>query len=305
MLGGAAIIAALLIAVFLILALDDLLRRREGTVRLVGVFPRTEGVRPGTPVSLAGRRAGEVIAVSFIEPTADRVGVIALDLRLPAALRPFLRTDSEIRLRRPQPLAPPVVHIVPGTAGAALLQEGDTLWSREEELLRPLRDRVPTLREGAETLLGELETVSARMEDRRTALAPLRERAEALHREIGTLNRLLAEGPASEVLRGEGVAAEVGLLRERLRLLREDLARGSDVWATDSLVRRELRQSLAERLTAARAALYHVDSLASAPGGSLGRFQGDSALVREIAETRAALDSLFAELRTSPQRLFF
>lgn len=303
-LGGAAILAALLGSAFLILALDDLLQGRRETFRVVGIFTEAAGVQSGTPVWVAGREVGEVVGVSFVPPTPTRIGVIALDLRIPTEHRSLLRGDSEIRLGPPQPLAPPVVRIAPGSAGVPALDPGDTLWARDEDLLRPLQARVPTLRQEADTLVDRLGALFGRVEHRRRRLDPLLTRSEALGQEIRMLESHLSEGAAGAALRREGLAAEIRRLREQVASLRAEIRLplpGSDAdpaWA-------EARRSLEESAAEARAAFQRVDSLAGSAGGTLGRFRADGAIAREIAATREALDSLVAELRAAPHRLFF
>lgn len=303
-LGGAAIIVMLLGLALFIVSLDELLRSREGSLRLVGVFPEARGVQPGTDVWLAGRQVGQVESVSLLRPTAARRGVVALDIRLPADLRPLLRRDSEIRMAAAQPLSPPVVRIVPGSIEAPPLEEGDTLWAVEVEFLRPLAGRLPSLRAQGDSLLGSIGNIAEQLDASRRRLEPLFASASALTTDLDELDRMLERGQWGETFRGEGLALAIGQVRAGIGSLRLELRRLSPA-ARDSAAWAEARHSLGERLRQVRTALASLDSLAGSPGGSGVRFRQDPAIQRELAETRAALDSLFAELRRAPHRLFF
>ncbi|MEX0907253.1 MAG: MlaD family protein [Gemmatimonadota bacterium] len=121
------VVAGLLLAygIFRVGAVFDVFASRYELTTLV---PSALGLREGAPVTLAGQRIGQVTAIEHI-PVARKVG--GNNLRIVVAVSEEvsdqIRTDSRAFLRTQGLLGDKFVDIVPGTAGAAVLQPGDTL----------------------------------------------------------------------------------------------------------------------------------------------------------------------------------
>lgn len=301
---GAAIIVALVASALLIISVDDILRSRRAMFELVGIFPDASGVQAGTPVWLAGSSVGEVLSVTFLRARGEAAGGVALHIELPARLADQVREDSEIRLGAPQLLGAPVVQVDPGSPTAAPIHAGDTLWAAASDSLNPLLARLPAVREQADTLLGAIDRLRVAARGQSERLGVVEQRLEAAALEAGRLEGLLERGPAGRALAEDGLRAEVAGLRARLDTLRTELGELGALTG-DSAELALARRSLGAQLGLLRQEQATLDSLLSGPYGTLGRFQADSAVLRAVVETRAALDSLFAELRAAPLRLFF
>src|SRR5690606_39505278 len=87
------------------------------------------GVRPGTPVTVAGIEVGWVTRVALAPVNSGRVAKIVLTLELRNAVRSQVRRDSEVRLREVRLLGDPAVDVVPGSLAADVLAPGDALRS--------------------------------------------------------------------------------------------------------------------------------------------------------------------------------
>lgn len=303
-LGGAAIIVVLLLIAAFIFSIDEFLHSRRPTFELVGVFPEAPGIGAGSPVWLAGKSVGEVVSVSFNPPGGQAAGSVVLQLEVPASLASQVREDSEIELGSPQLLGAPVVRVRPGSAAAAPLRAGDTLWAAPPDSMDLLLARLPQVLEQADTLMTGVERVMAAARGRGGRVSAVQERLDLAAIQARRLDALLESGPARRALGPDGLRADVARLQASLDTLRTELGEMTAMTG-DSAEFTLTRRALAARVTALRQEQAKLDSLLSGPYGTLGRFQADSAVAWAVVETRAALDSLFLELRAAPLRLFF
>lgn len=99
---------------------------------LTTLAPSALGLRPGAPVTLAGQRIGQVKRIDFI-PVEQKVGDDNLRIVIAVAddVQDQIRADSRAFLRTEGLLGDKFMDIAPGTAGARILQPGDTLASGE------------------------------------------------------------------------------------------------------------------------------------------------------------------------------
>lgn len=99
---------------------------------LTTLVPSALGLREGAPVTLAGQRIGQVSAIEHI-PVARKVGGnnLRVVLAVSEEVRDQIRADSRAFLRTQGLLGDKFVDIEPGSAGARVLQAGDTLATGE------------------------------------------------------------------------------------------------------------------------------------------------------------------------------
>jgi phospholipid/cholesterol/gamma-HCH transport system substrate-binding protein len=99
---------------------------------LTTLVPTALGLREGAPVTLAGQRIGQVKAIEHI-PVSRKVGGNNLRVVLAVShdVQDQIRADSRAFLRTQGLLGDKFVDIEPGTAGARVLQPGDTLTAGE------------------------------------------------------------------------------------------------------------------------------------------------------------------------------
>lgn len=231
--------------------------------RLVTLLRSSAGLVPGAPVQVAGRSAGQVDRIEFIEPERRPPSgeAVAVWLAVDREVQALVRADSRARLRTQGLLGDRLVDIEPGSAGARVLQPGDTLAAVEaldyQEALDQASEAVTTFTElvrnlteltggalAGEGALGRLVTDEA-LYDRLVDLA-------------GTLDRLLERAVA-----GEGSLG---------RLLADD--------------------ALYERLASAAAALDSLTSAIAAGEGTLGRLAVSDSLYRAVGDAAARTDSI-------------
>src|SRR5690606_29741707 len=80
--------------------LDVIQRALRPTYSVHVLLPDAPGVRPGTPVTVAGITAGQVTRIALAPVNSDSLAKAVLTLELGTAVRPQVRRDSDVRLRR-------------------------------------------------------------------------------------------------------------------------------------------------------------------------------------------------------------
>jgi phospholipid/cholesterol/gamma-HCH transport system substrate-binding protein len=301
---------ALAAVAVLVFFLDDIVRSREETYEIVGLFPELEGIEKGSEVRLAGRATGRVTGVEILPPDHDSIPVYAVRVELPTAVRTLVRRDSEIRIVTRGPLSTPAVGIMPGTAAAPVLEPGDTLRARP-------RPRIANLLAEARATGAELDALRSQgaiLGARVDAVAPNLRRLAAEVRgarvELDALARNVDEGPLAAFLAdsaGLRVLNRLGEAAARIAEAARELAHGHSAAAASAERARispALRR-LALRADTLGARIAELRALLEQPHGSIGRWQQDRAIRDALAATRAQLDSLIAETRRRPWRFFF
>jgi phospholipid/cholesterol/gamma-HCH transport system substrate-binding protein len=125
---GALILVGILLLVYATyrvgMVMDVFARRYEITT----LVPSGLGLREGAPVTLAGQRIGQVSRIDFI-PVHQKAGEnnLRLTLAITESVRDQIRSDSRAFLRTQGLLGDKFVDIAPGSAGAPVLQAGDTI----------------------------------------------------------------------------------------------------------------------------------------------------------------------------------
>jgi len=253
---------------------------------------------PGAEVWVAGARAGRVLSISFGSPTStgsDRVIVDAVLFREMAGL---LRADATARISPSALLAPPVLHIDPGTdsSGEFVFDDTMTVAPRfEPEQFMALSDsavasigRLAGLSERFQLQLAAGDGTLGRFRSDSALFARMRERASVL---TGIAMEVSETGSLVRLARDDSLRVALARTGENLRAF----AQAAPVAAAglDSLTR-ELN-ALTRRLGAIRADLDRGH-------GTLGRGMNDGEIADQVDKLRAARDSAIVELSRNPLR---
>ena len=92
----------------------------QSTYSVHVLLPDAPGVRPGTPVTVAGVEAGRVTRIALAPVNSDSLAKAVLTLELGTAVRPQVRRDSDVRLRRVRLIGDPIVDVMPGSPTAGV-----------------------------------------------------------------------------------------------------------------------------------------------------------------------------------------
>ncbi len=273
--------------------------------RLVMLVRSAAGIVPGAAVQLAGQTVGQVDEIRLIPPERRRPEgeAVAIWLAVNEDVREQVREDSRAQVRTQGLLGDKLIDIVPGTAEARVLGEGDTIAAASSvdydaliaegagavgellEVTRNLSQLTGDLLEGRGTL-GLLVTDEA-LYERVTGLA-------------GRLDSVLAvlAAPDAPLLRALGDDSLYAALRSTalgLEGVVSSVARGEGslgrLLASDSLYG-DLRRSVSR-----------ADSLLAgveAGEGSAGRLFKDDRLYEELLKTVVDLNALLAAIREDP-----
>src|SRR5690606_27279900 len=125
---GALLAIGLLLLAYAVYKVGSVFDVFASRYELHALVPSALGLREGAPVTLAGQRVGQVQSIDFIpveqrRPDANLNVTLAVNERV----RDQIRRDSRAFFRMQGLLGDKYVDIAPGTAGAAILQPGDTL----------------------------------------------------------------------------------------------------------------------------------------------------------------------------------
>ncbi|HEX7051533.1 MAG TPA: MlaD family protein [Longimicrobiales bacterium] len=300
--AGTAILAGLLGLAVLIVSLDDIQRALRGTYEVVGVFEEGHRLKPGTEVWVAGRPVGRVTEVALLRPRNDGI-LIAARLEIASEMREQVRRDSRLRFRAPRLLAEPVVDIQPGTAAAPPLQPGDTLRAAPPPRFEPLLRSMHAFRHALDSLVADGRMLEERIDARAPAFDRLAGELAAAVTALDALTGRIERGPLAAF--AEDTTWRASLARIETAVARIDDAFRERAAAPDSATLDPALRRLGQRADLLRARVAALRAALEAPRGFPGRRKHDPALRDALATVRAQLDSLAAELRQRPWRLFF
>jgi hypothetical protein len=301
---GGLLIAALFGGALLVFFLDPLLALFERRYTIIALVPDAPGLAPGSPVWVSGKPAGEVLQLGFMPTHTDTLGRVWVMLELPRHIQEQVRADSEVRITAAALVGERVVDILPGTAGAPVLREGDTLRLKLGLTAAELASRAASLRVELDTLAAQfrelMPSVRARMDAAERAFAAM----DAAMQEVARTRADAGRNPGLALVRDTAFTASLqraqahaGELPAAVGQLRDRVGATGEV--APMLAQLQLRaDTLRARLDAAAALLEQTD-------GFVGRFQQDAALLNAVHAARASLDSLVAEARRNPLRFVF
>jgi len=295
---GALILVALLLVSLLTFFGDAVRRATAEGPRLTVLAPEVGGLERGSPVWLAGKPAGRVLSLSFLEPGGRAGERVSIETVLLREALPYVRADARVTVGASGLLAPSVVKIGAGTAAAPALSDGDTMRVVPRPDIDDFRSMADSVREafgGARELFSELR--HELLEGSGSAAGFLSDRAVLA--DLAS-SRAKAQRLSMAWRSGGGLP----------RVLRDDSLRVVARQASETLSRLQISPELSmarDSLQAARASLHHLGVTAAriADGieraeGSVGRAVQDSALSVGASRTRLLLDSLAADLGADP-----
>lgn len=322
---GTAIIIALAILAYGIYQVGSLFDVFAERYILFMPVETTGGLMDGAPVTLAGKRVGQVDRIDFIPlRLQERDQNIMLALSIDEAVWEHIREDSEGRIRTQGLMGDKYVDIQPGSPAYAPLHPRDTLPSR------PTVDIDRVLAQAYDALL-----------DAQLVLADMRGITTGLRRGEGTLGRLLvddtlydraldaadqAAGMLAAINRGEGTLGRLiadPILYDRLAgaLARVDALGGAILQGRGTLGRLIASDTVYEQIlgllgqasrTVARADtaiggigafLGGLGADGDGAGGTLQRLLTDPRLYEEFLRAVIDLQTLIAEIRARPEVL--
>lgn len=308
--GGYGIIAGLVIAIALIVNFPRVVDRFSDRYDLVVLLPQAGGVRPGTPVEVAGMEAGVVTAVEMLtvrRPLAggDTAGV-ALHVRLEESTRAVIRADSPVQAGARRMIGEELIRIEPGSAWAPTVDDGDTLLAVPRSSAREVLSAAESFPATLDSLMLSGREIAALVEARRSDLSRLESRSAAALEEAGALLAGLEGGSIGRLLSDPAVPARIGSLRATVAELSAAIDTALTRYTGDdpgaSLA--PALERLSRRSERLRTELALLQERIEEGDGMLGRMRRDSALAVALTGVQAQVDTLRAEAMSIVKRMF-
>jgi phospholipid/cholesterol/gamma-HCH transport system substrate-binding protein len=208
-------VAALLAAVFLVGTQEGLFQH---TFRVRAYFGSIEGIRPGSPVRLAGVDIGVVDMVE-VSPVDNRVH---LDLKLNTHARGFVKKDSYATIMPEGLVGSYYVDVTVGSRTGEPIEDGDIIQTKEATRLSQV-----------------LESTGEILENIQRASEELAQTLAAINKGRGTLGKLIASEDIYSQLQRLSNRADSGLTTqleniERLSVSVRDVVQRADTLLTNA-----------------------------------------------------------------------
>ncbi|MEO7502371.1 MAG: MlaD family protein [Gemmatimonadaceae bacterium] len=252
--------AGVLVAVLSILLFARVGALHGDTKTLYVTVDHAPGVLAGTDVWLMGQKVGQVKNITFRPVTVDTLQRLAIETVIMANRFHLIRKNSFADIRAGGNLiGSPVVYIDGGTAAAPGVKSGDTIASipgaGKLGAFGPQIDSLATRLNRVADSTGRLIVL---MGDRSTSIGQMRS--------TGMASMRTAAAVSSDIM------------------TRATSGSGSLALANRNALGDHVRRVLAQKDS--------IMLLVSSGSGNVGRFRRDSTLMREVAKTRAEVDSL-------------
>lgn len=275
--------------------------------QLVTLVRSAAGLVPGAEVQVAGQAVGQVDRVVLIPPEdrPESGQAVALWLNVRVSVQSQIREDSRAQVRTQGLLGDRLIDIRPGSAGARILQDGDTLHAASSV------DFDALIAEGSEAVGDLVEITSNLAELTRGVLegegtmgrlvtdAALYDRLVSLAGSMDTLVAVAADadGPVMRMLEDESLYLSIRSTLTSLDSVAAGVARGEGslgrMLTTDSLY-----AALLGSITRMDSLLASLES----GEGAMGRLFTDPALYEELLKTMVDFGSLLEAVREDPER---
>lgn len=275
--------------------------------QLVTLVRSAAGLVPGAEVQLAGQAVGQVDRVVLIPPEdrPESGQAVALWLNVRVSVQSQIREDSRAQVRTQGLLGDRLIDIRPGSAGARILQDGDTLHAASSV------DFDALIAEGSEAVGDLVEITSNLAELTRGVLegegtmgrlvtdAALYDRLVSLAGSMDTLVAAAADadGPVMRMLEDESLYLSIRSTLTSLDSVAAGVARGEGslgrMLTTDSLY-----AALLASVTRMDSLLVNLES----GEGAMGRLFTDPGLYEELLKTVVDFGSLLEAVRENPER---
>jgi phospholipid/cholesterol/gamma-HCH transport system substrate-binding protein len=294
----------LMIGTFYIGQVGHVFGRRYTLITLMG---SAEGLVPGAAVQLAGQNVGQVDRVAWLEPEQRaRTGeAVAVWLAVNREVQNQIRSDSRAHVRTQGLLGDRIIDIDPGSAGARVLEEGDTLAASEpldyQQILRQGSDAVTSLGQ----LAGHLDSLARQMLAGQGSLGRMLV-DDSLYRNVSQLSLSLDQF-LRRVNRGRGALGKLltdstlygGLVGLTAGL---DTLTGQVVQGRGTLGRMVASDSLYRELHGAASRANALLGKLERGEGSMGRAVASDSLYEQVLKSLVDLNAILADLREHPRK---
>ncbi len=280
---------------------------------LIIIVPSVVGLREGAPVTLAGQRVGQVKGIDFIPVERKRGDQnLVIVLKIAQDVQSQIRADSRAFLRAQGLLGDKYVDISAGTAGAAVLQEGDTLRAVETMDIEQFLARGGAVLDSASRALTDVRRITSGLAHGKGTMGQLLTNQQLYLRMVATTDQLQGtlqqfnnpNGTFGRLLHDPTLYHRVLSAVSRVDSLGKSIMRGQG--SLGRLVQSdELYRSLFGGVTRADSALGKVSGLLgqlSNGNGSLQKLTTDPQLYDEFLKAVIDLQTLIADLRANPQK---
>lgn len=266
--GGVIATFALALIAFFVLTYVRVGALRGDTFTLYALVGEARGVLVGSEVWLSGQKIGKIVAIEFRAPgVSDTATRLAVEMQVLEEYRSMMHRDAVAQIRPGgSVIGAPVVYIAPGTVSAPPLRQNDTLHALAQADV-----------EGAAGQFG------AAAKEFPAIINNVKLLREQLKSDEGTAGAILnsPRGPGMAEL--SRVSAQASRLADRMQ-------------SGGGTVGRFMKGDLSSRASSVLARADSVRQLLASPNTSFGRFRRDSTLIKQVADVRAELATIRAEV---------
>jgi len=303
---GVAVAVAIAAATLAVLLFARVGRLNGDTFRLFVRVGSARNLMKGSEVWVAGQRVGRVADIRFLPPAAGDADALVIEMEVLERYRHAIRRDSQAQIQAGARLiAAPVVAISPGTAGARVIHEGDTLHAAGQADVEGVMGRFGVAARQIPGVMADVKRVKEQMrssggtigafgaERGGVELAAVRARGGRLAASVsqgrGTLGRMLGAR--------EGLMARASAVLARADSVQQLLG-SSNV----ALGRFRRDSTLKATLADIQSELSIVRALLDESRGTAGRIQHDRAIIESLTEAERELGAIMADLKRRPFR---
>lgn len=307
---GVIILFAMVALPVLVLFVPDFIRRFTSSAEIVVVMPEAGVLEKAAPVWIAGREVGSVMHVELRPGNVDSTERVAVRMSIPRKYLTHVRKDSQVRVTSASLIGKPVLDILPGSPGAPVVQDNDTLHIRTAGTLTGILESTFALNRTFEQFFADLRELQALGSDaRERELAVLNRRMKrnltAATTEFRTLMVALRGSPIKTFSDPE-FKRTLASLQTRSTQLAEALRGAAERAGKAQSDMQPALTRMTARGDTIRAILTDIQTRIDAGGGGLLiRAQTDTAIIKAFHEAQVQLDSLIAETKRNPSRFWF
>lgn len=294
----------LLVGVFLVGDTGSVFGERY---HLVTLMNSAAGLARGAAVQVAGQPVGQVDHVQLIPPEKRPASgeAVAVWLAVDREIQTQVREDSKARIRTQGLLGDKLIDIDPGSPGARVLRDGDTIAAAPELNYQEALDEASAAVRQLTILTKNLADLTDRFLAGEGTAGQLIVNDE-LYRHLvdlsGSMNDVMSKLSSRESSLGKML--ESGELYDRLLSMTSAMdTLATEVTTGQSTLGKLFRSdSLYRSLASVAARADSVFGAIQAGEGAMGQLVTDDALYEELLRMLVDLNSILTDLRTSPQK---
>jgi phospholipid/cholesterol/gamma-HCH transport system substrate-binding protein len=302
---GILAIAAMIAFVVAVFAFGRIGALRGDTFHLYAYTDEARGILRGSEVRLAGQKVGLVTDIQFRPASTDSAKRIRLSLEILENHRDQFRRDSYAQIRSGGTLlGAPVVYVTPGTSRTPVLEDWALLQSREQLDVEAVTSEVAIASRQFPAIIANMKLVAQQIRGVTRSLDATSPDAEipvsVVTGRALSLGRRMTDGRGTiaSVLRD----ADPLMIRARRAVARADSARALLAASRGSLGKLQGDSTIIRTLADVRNELSIVSALLSESRGTAGRVLNDSALVMQVRQLERELGATIADLKRDPGR---